>query len=73
MKVIKKDRVKNPKQITRTKTERYILEKLEHPFLMHLKYAYTTKDKLFMIINYCPGGELFYHLQRMGTFNEKIT
>ncbi|CDW90682.1 rps6 protein kinase [Stylonychia lemnae] len=65
MKVIKKDRVKNPKQITRTKTERYILEKLEHPFLMHLKYAYTTKDKLFMIINYCPGGELFYHLQRM--------
>jgi len=40
---------------------------------MHLKYAYTTKDKLFMIINYCPGGELFYHLQRMGTFNEKIT
>eukprot|EP00347_Sterkiella_histriomuscorum_P000036 403377427 len=73
MKVIKKERVKNPKQKIRTKTERYILEKFKHPFLMHLKYAFQTKDKLFMIIDYCPGGELFFHLQRVGIFNEKIT
>ena len=60
MKVIKKERVKNPKQTLRTKTERYILEKIKHPFLMNLKYAYQTKDKLYMILDYCPGGELFY-------------
>ena len=72
MKVINKDRVKNPKQTMRTKTERYVLEKIHHPFLVHLKYAYQTREKLYMILDYCPGGELFYHLQRVGCFSERV-
>jgi len=63
MKVIKKERIKNDKQKERTKTERWILEKLRHPFIMNLNYAFQTPTRLYMVIDYCPGGELFFHLQ----------
>jgi protein-serine/threonine kinase len=63
MKVIKKERIKTQKQRERTRTERWILEKLTHPFIMNLKYAFQTPTSLFMVIDYCPGGELFFHLQ----------
>jgi serine/threonine protein kinase len=73
MKVIKKDRIKTDKQRERTRTERWILEKLKHPFIMNLNYAFQTPTRLYMVIDYCPGGELFFHLQNFQKFNEKIT
>ena len=30
-----------------------------------------TKRKLYFILDYCPGGELFFHLSREGRFSEK--
>lgn len=62
MKVIKKERIKTDKQRERTRTERWILEKLRHPFIMNLNYAFQTPTRLYMVIDYCPGGELFFHL-----------
>lgn len=72
MKVIKKSRIKTVKQRERTRAERNILEKIRHPFIMNLNYAFQTEDKLFMVIDYCAGGELFFHLQVFQRFNEKV-
>ena len=33
-------------------------------------YAFQTEDKLFYILEYCPGGELFFYLQKIGRFKE---
>jgi protein-serine/threonine kinase len=63
MKVIKKERIKSDKQRERTRTERMVLEKIKHPFIMNLNYAFQTSISLYMVIDYCPGGELFFHLQ----------
>jgi len=73
MKVIKKERIKTQKQKERTRAERMILEKFNHPFIMQLRFAFQTPSKLFMVIDFCPGGELFFHLQTFKKFNEKIT
>lgn len=73
MKVIKKERIKSDKQRERTRTERMVLEKIKHPFIMNLNYAFQTSISLYMVIDYCPGGELFFHLQNFQKFNEKIT
>ena len=40
MKVIKKERIKSDKQKERTRTERLILEKIRHPFIMNLNFAF---------------------------------
>jgi len=43
---------------------------VNHPFLVKLKYAFQTKKKLHLVIDYCPGGELFFHLSRARKFCE---
>ena len=53
------------------KAERKIMELVDHPFFFFFFYAFQTPQKLYMIMDYCPGGELFYHIQRVERFNEE--
>ena len=71
MKVLKKHHVARKNQIEHTRTERRILAKVQHPFICLLRYAFQTKKKLYLVLDYHPGGELFYHLSRRGRFREK--
>eukprot|EP01029_Cantina_marsupialis_P011537 TRINITY_DN2568_c0_g1_i1.p1 TRINITY_DN2568_c0_g1~~TRINITY_DN2568_c0_g1_i1.p1 ORF type:complete len:498 (+),score=131.48 TRINITY_DN2568_c0_g1_i1:95-1588(+) len=70
MKVLKKSEVVRRKQVEHTKAERRIMGKMESPFIVQLKFAFQTTDKLFMITEYCRGGELFFHLKKQKTFPE---
>ena len=40
------------------KTERDVLSYMRHPFIVNLNYAFQTKTKLFLILDFCPGGDL---------------
>uniref|UniRef100_A0A1B6DUY2 Non-specific serine/threonine protein kinase n=2 Tax=Clastoptera arizonana TaxID=38151 RepID=A0A1B6DUY2_9HEMI len=52
-------------------SERNVLMKnLEHPFLVGLHFSFQTKDKLYFVLDYVNGGELFFHLQRERKFSE---
>jgi len=57
-------------QVEHTKTERSVLESVSHPFIVNLHYAFQTPKKLYMVLEYCAGGELFFHLSRAGRFSE---
>mmetsp|Transcript_27101 Transcript_27101/g.83506 ORF Transcript_27101/g.83506 Transcript_27101/m.83506 type:complete len:459 (+) Transcript_27101:368-1744(+) len=70
MKVLKKENIVKRNQVEHTKTERSVLGYLRHPFLVSLNMAFQTRDKLFFVLDYCAGGELFCHLQRLGKFAE---
>jgi len=70
MKVLRKEAIIARKQVTHTKAERSILEKINHPFIVQLHYAFQSEDKLYMILDYVNGGELFFHLKREGKFPE---
>jgi serine/threonine protein kinase len=71
MKVLKKHHVARKNQIEHTRTERRILAQVHHPFICLLRYAFQTKSKLYLVLDYHPGGELFYHLSRRGRFREQ--
>ena len=73
MKILNKDFLKKEKQINHTKTEREILEKINHPFIIKLKYAFQTKNNLYMLTDFMIGGEIYYLLQKKGNFTEKQT
>ena len=30
----------------------------DHPFIVSLHYAFQSKDKLFLVLDYCPGGDM---------------
>jgi serine/threonine protein kinase len=37
---------------------------------MKMHYAFQTEDKLYMVMDFLNGGELFYHLRREQRFPE---
>jgi serine/threonine protein kinase len=70
MKVLRKAEVVKRHQVEHTLTERYILATVRHPFVLCLRHAFQTPEKLYMVTDYCPGGELFFHLKRLRRFTE---
>eukprot|EP00933_Yihiella_yeosuensis_P021803 TRINITY_DN17203_c0_g1_i1.p1 TRINITY_DN17203_c0_g1~~TRINITY_DN17203_c0_g1_i1.p1 ORF type:complete len:521 (+),score=85.93 TRINITY_DN17203_c0_g1_i1:57-1619(+) len=65
--------VTHDKKLERAITEKRLLAKLQHPFIVSLQWAFQTRGHLFMVLDYCAGGELFHHLDRRGPFNEPDT
>ncbi|KAL3319781.1 Ribosomal protein S6 kinase beta-1 [Cichlidogyrus casuarinus] len=66
MKVLKKAKIVcNEKDTSHTISERNILEMLRHPFLVKLYYAFQSHSCLYIVLEYCPGGELFNYLERI--------
>ncbi|CAK4403497.1 unnamed protein product [Aphanomyces euteiches] len=59
------------KQVVHTWTEKRILEKLRgHPFIVTLFSTFSTPDEVHFVLEYCPGGELFYHLHQQDRFDD---
>lgn len=71
MKVLKKAQLVKRKQVAHTRTERRVLEDIDNPFIVALRYAFQTDEKLYMVLDYFPGGELFFHLKNGGRFSEE--
>ena len=72
MKVLSKPNIVQKKQVEHTKTERRVLGCTVHPFIVTLHYAFQTSQKLYFVLDYCPGGEIFFHLGRQGSFPENL-
>lgn len=72
IKVLLKKDLKKQTQITHTQTERHILGAVEHPFICSLRYAFQNRTKLYMVMDFFNGGELFFHLNK-GPFEESRT
>ncbi|XP_032836469.1 ribosomal protein S6 kinase beta-2-like isoform X1 [Petromyzon marinus] len=71
MKVLKKASIVcNAKDTAHTRAERSILEMIQHPFIVDLAYAFQTGGKLYLILEFLSGGELFMQLEREGIFME---
>merc|ERR1712130_241240 len=72
MKIMKKRTIIARGQVDHTKAERKILQSLDHPFLMALRYAFQSKEKLYLVLDYIKGGELFFHLKNNRRFTGEV-
>jgi len=70
MKALNKDHIKVRNQVEHTRTERRTLEKVKHPFIVDLRYAFQTPKRLYFVMEFCTGGELFFHLSRVDRFSK---
>jgi serine/threonine protein kinase len=70
LKALRKDHIIKRNQVEHTKTERNVLGNVRHPFIVGLNMAFQSKDKLYFVLDYCAGGELFFHLNKLGKFPE---
>lgn len=70
MKTLRKAALVKRNQLAHTSTERTILQNISCPFLVHLVFAFQTQDKLYMVLDYMAGGELFFWLKKDKKFSE---
>lgn len=46
------------------------MSNLDHPFIVKMHHQLESPDRLFFVMDYLPGGELFYHLREQQKFEE---
>ncbi|KAG8650052.1 serine/threonine-protein kinase AtPK2/AtPK19 [Manihot esculenta] len=72
MKVMRKDRIVEKNHVEYMKAERDILTKMDHPFIVQLKYSFQTKYRLYLVLDFINGGHLFFQLYHHGLFREDL-
>ncbi|ORX86935.1 kinase-like protein [Basidiobolus meristosporus CBS 931.73] len=70
MKILNKSKIVSRDEVTHTLAERTVLGQIDHPFIVPLKFSFQSPGKLYLILAFVNGGELFLHLQREGRFDE---
>ena len=71
MKEISKVQVYIKKSIRSILIERHILKHIHHNFITNLYFSFQDKDNLYLILDYCSGGDLRFYLNKNVQFNEK--
>ena len=71
MKSLKKDVLLDQDQVESTLVEKKILEKLDYPFLVGMVFCFQTEERIYFIMPFVRGGELFQHLRNCRFFPEE--
>ena len=64
-------RIVESKQTEHVQNEKYILSKIDHPFLVRLYWTTHTNTLLCLLLEYLPGGELFQMMRKREKFDSK--
>lgn len=70
IKVLSKEAIVKQNEVQHIMSERNVLlQNVQHPFLIGLHFSFQTAQKLYFVLDYVNGGELFFHLQRVKKFD----
>ena len=59
-------------QLTHIKAERNILASTNSPFLIRSYFSFQTKDNLYLVMEYAPGGDVYSLLKNLGCLDEDM-
>ena len=71
MKILNKKQIMGQNLTRYAKTERDVLSYTQHPYIVGLKYAFQTPEKLFLLLDYAEGGNMSRSLHKDRRFNEE--
>ncbi|KAK5992560.1 Serine/threonine-protein kinase gad8 [Cladobotryum mycophilum] len=69
IKTIRKAKIISRSEVTHTLAERSVLAQINNPFIVPLKFSFQSPEKLYFVLAFVNGGELFYHLSKEGRFD----
>ena len=72
MKSLSKSALQKQKQLKYAISECKIMKQLSHPFIVPLYFAFQTPKYLYLILEYCPNGDLLGLLEKKGILEEQI-
>ena len=71
MKIMRKNVILEKGQITNTLLEKNILQNLNYQFLVGMDFCFQTPERIYFVMNFIRGGELFKHLTNCKFFPEE--
>ena len=71
MKSLQKDILIEKGQIENTLFEKQLLQSIDYPLLCGLVFCFQNEERIFFIMPFLAGGELFQHLRKFKTFDEE--
>ena len=71
MKSLKKDVLLDQEQVENTILEKKILQSLDHPFLVGMIFCFQTEERIYFVMPFIRGGELYQHLRTSKFFPEE--
>ena len=72
IKVVRKRDMRRKNQVHRIKVEREVMAEANHPFLVKLYYSFQTAEKLYMVMEFVNGGDLYSLLRNVGYLAEEV-
>ncbi|QSS48789.1 serine/threonine protein kinase [Histoplasma capsulatum var. duboisii H88] len=69
MKTLRKAHIISRSEVAHTLAERSVLSQINNPFIVPLKFSFQSPEKLYLVLAFVNGGELFYHLQKEQRFD----
>jgi serine/threonine protein kinase len=72
MKEMNKLEMERKNQAARVRDEERIMQNLHNPFIVDMIYSFQDENKLYIVMEYCPGGDLYSLLRRFGSFEEHV-
>ncbi|KAI1919903.1 Serine/threonine-protein kinase [Ophidiomyces ophidiicola] len=69
MKTIRKAHIISRSEVAHTLAERSVLSQINNPFIVPLKFSFQSPEKLYLVLAFVNGGELFHHLQKEQRFD----
>ena len=70
MKEMQKVKIISKRSVHSVMNEKKLLQKLNHPFLVNMIYAFQTREQLFLAMDYCNRGDMRYHIGNRRKFKE---
>lgn len=70
IKVIHKRHLLNSQKKNHALMERKLLAQITSPFVVKLRYAFQNSEKLYLVLDFLQGGDLYYHLSVYKQFPE---
>lgn len=70
LKYINKAKCVKMKAVPNVIQERRLLEEIDHPYVVNLQYAFQDDENCFFVIDLMLGGDLRFHLERLGHLPE---
>ena len=71
MKEMSKNRIITKRSVNSVMNEQKLLNMLRHPFLVNMRFAFQTKDTLYLVTDLMKGGDLRYHIGTKRRFSEE--
>lgn len=71
LKMMKKSVVLQLKQVDHIRSEKAILSSIQHPFIVNLLASFQDSKKLYMLMEYVVGGELFSFLGQVNRLDNE--